>query len=104
MPIPLKCALMFFTGDTAAGCEVFKFPSSIAVVKNEWTFTSTPPYMYLYIACMYVGFETLFYVVRHLDSTASYLPTCLRLRKAKYASEREKKKERKKLIIENFVI
>jgi len=54
--------------------------------------------------CMYVGFETLFYVVRHLDSTASYLPTCLRLRKAKYASEREKKKERKKLIIENFVI
>jgi len=29
--------------------------------------------------CMYVGFKTLFYVVRHLDSTASYLPTGLHL-------------------------
>jgi len=25
--------------------------------------------------CVYVGFKTLFYAVRHLDSTASYLPT-----------------------------
>jgi hypothetical protein len=30
--------------------------------------------MYL---CMYVGFKTLFSVVRHLDSTASHLPTGL---------------------------
>ena len=29
--------------------------------------------------CIYVGFKTLFYVVRHLDSTASYLPTGLHL-------------------------
>ena len=29
--------------------------------------------------CMYVGFKTLFYVVRHLGSTASYLPTGLHL-------------------------
>ena len=28
---------------------------------------------------MYVGFKTLFYIVRHLDSTASYLPTGLHL-------------------------
>ena len=28
---------------------------------------------------MYVGFKTLFYIVRHLDSTASYLPTYLHL-------------------------
>ena len=28
---------------------------------------------------MYVGFKTLFYVVRHLESTASYLPTGLHL-------------------------
>ena len=28
---------------------------------------------------MYVGFKTLFYVVRHIDSTASYLPTGLHL-------------------------
>ena len=27
--------------------------------------------------CMYIGFETLFYVLRHLDSIASYLPTGL---------------------------
>ena len=29
--------------------------------------------------CIYVGFKTLFYVVRHLDSTASYLPNGLHL-------------------------
>ena len=29
--------------------------------------------------CMYNGFKTSFYVVRHLDSTASYLPTGLQL-------------------------
>jgi len=29
--------------------------------------------------CMYVGFKTLFYTVRHLDSTASYLSTDLHL-------------------------
>jgi hypothetical protein len=28
---------------------------------------------------IYIGFKTLFYVVRHLDSTASYLPTGLHL-------------------------
>ena len=47
-------------------------------------------YIYMYI-CMYtyihtyihtyiyIGFKTLFYVVRHLDSIASYLPTGLHL-------------------------
>ena len=29
--------------------------------------------------CMYIGFKTSFYVVRHLDSIASYLPTGLNL-------------------------
>ena len=29
--------------------------------------------------CMHVGFKTLFYVVRYLDSTASYLPTGLHI-------------------------
>jgi hypothetical protein len=29
--------------------------------------------------CMYIGFKTFFYVVRHLDSIASYLPTGLHL-------------------------
>ena len=29
--------------------------------------------------CMYIGFKTSFYVVRHLDSIASYLPTSLHL-------------------------
>jgi len=29
--------------------------------------------------CVYIGFETFFYVVRHLDSIASYLPTGLHL-------------------------
>jgi len=29
-------------------------------------------YIYIYI---YIGFKTFFYVVRHLDSIASYLPT-----------------------------
>ena len=28
---------------------------------------------------MYIGFKTSFYAVRHLDSTASYLPTGLQL-------------------------
>jgi len=28
---------------------------------------------------MYIGFKTFFYVVRHLDSIASYLPTGLHL-------------------------
>ena len=32
--------------------------------------------VYIYI---YVGFKTFFYVVRHLDSVASYLPTGLHL-------------------------
>ena len=40
-------------------------PNSFVVLKNT--------------VCMYVGFNTLFYVVRHLDSTASYLPTGLHL-------------------------
>ena len=35
-------------------------------------------YIYMYV-CMYVGFKTLLYAVRHLDSTASYLPTGLHL-------------------------
>jgi hypothetical protein len=29
--------------------------------------------------CMYIGFKTFFYVVQHLDSIASYLPTGLHL-------------------------
>ena len=29
--------------------------------------------------CVYIGFKTAFYVVRQLDSTASYLPTGLHL-------------------------
>ena len=33
--------------------------------------------IYIYI---YIGFKTSFYVVRHLDSIASYLPTGLRIR------------------------
>jgi len=28
---------------------------------------------------VYIGLKTFFYVVRHLDSTASYLPTGLHL-------------------------
>ena len=42
-----------------------------------------PVYKGLHLAfmcvCMYVGFKTLFYIVGHLDSTASYLPTGLHL-------------------------
>ena len=41
-----------------------------------WLFVPTDVCMYV---CMYVGFKTLFYVVRQLDSTASYLPTGLHL-------------------------
>ena len=41
-------------------------------------FTNTK--MCLMYACMYIGFKTFFYVVQHLDSTASYLPTGLHLR------------------------
>ena len=33
----------------------------------------------LFCMYVYIGFKTLFYVVRHLDSTASYLPTSLHL-------------------------
>ena len=36
----------------------------------------TSPGILIYI---YIGFKTLFYVVRHLDSIASYLPTGLHL-------------------------
>ena len=35
-------------------------------------------YIYIYIY-IYIGFKTFFYVVRHLDSSASYLPTGLHL-------------------------
>ena len=35
-------------------------------------------FMCVYV-CMYVVFKTLFYAVRHLDSTVSYLPTGLHL-------------------------
>ena len=34
--------------------------------------------MYIYIS-IYISFKTLFYVVRHLDSIASYLPIGLHL-------------------------
>ena len=40
---------------------------------------STPCIISRMYVFMYVGFETLFYVARHLDSTASYLPTGLHL-------------------------
>ena len=33
----------------------------------------------LKLVCMYIGFKTSFYVVRHLDSIASYVPTGLHL-------------------------
>jgi len=36
-------------------------------------------YIYIYIYIYYIGFKTFFYVVRHLDSVASYLPTGLHL-------------------------
>ena len=35
-------------------------------------------YIYIYIY-IYIGFKTFFYIVLHLDSTASYLPTGLHL-------------------------
>ena len=35
-------------------------------------------YIYIYIY-VYIGFKTFFYIVLHLDSTASYLPTGLHL-------------------------
>ena len=35
-------------------------------------------YIYIYIY-IYIGFKTFFYVVRHLDSVASYLPIGLHL-------------------------
>jgi len=35
-------------------------------------------YMYIYIY-IYIGFKTLFYVARHLESIASYLPIGLHL-------------------------
>ena len=35
-------------------------------------------YIYIYIY-IYISFETFFYIVRHLDSIASYLPTGLHL-------------------------
>jgi hypothetical protein len=47
------------------------WPHRIAT-RNTFSF----PYIYVYI---YIGFKTFFYVVRHLDSIASYLPTGLHL-------------------------
>ena len=35
--------------------------------------------IYIYTHTHIIGFKTFFYVVRHLDSTASYLPTGLHL-------------------------
>ena len=47
-----------------------------------WMYVCMCVCMCMYVCvCMYVGFKTLFYsyVVQHLDSTASYLPTGLHL-------------------------
>ena len=44
------------------------------ILCNWVTCSSYTMFLCMYV-CMYVGFKTLFYVVRHLDSTASYLPT-----------------------------
>ena len=44
------------------------------------THTHTHTHTYIYICIyIYIGFKTFFYVVRHLDSIASYLPTGLHL-------------------------
>jgi len=44
--------------------------------REKKTFCNRYIYIYIYI---YIYFKTFFYVVRHLDSTASYLPTGLHL-------------------------
>jgi hypothetical protein len=43
---------------------------------RKWTICVWRLYVCMYV---YIGFKTLFYAVRHLDSTASYLPTDLHL-------------------------
>ena len=49
-----------------------KINTNVIIFRNIFSF------LLMYV-CMYVGFKTLFYTVRHLDSTASYLSTDLHL-------------------------
>ena len=47
--------------------------------KNQFLTNGTIVILNVWCVCVYIGFKTFFYVVRHLDSIASYLPTGLPL-------------------------
>ena len=55
--------------------EQFAFPCTVNISSPAFSNSQTDACPYS--VCMYIGFKTFFYAVRHLDSTASYLPTGL---------------------------
>jgi len=61
-----------YVSETIAPFQVQWIPCFI--IKYTWCLYT--PYVCIYV---YIGFKTFFYVVRHLDSIASYLPTGLHL-------------------------
>ena len=69
----LSCISDYNRSYTEAHCNMCR-----NAPKPEICFPNTRSILFCNI-CMYVGFKTLFYVVRHPDSTASHLPTGLHL-------------------------
>ena len=67
----LKCHVLFLNNAIFAQASLFSCHTHLGAGTH-------PPHTCMYV-CMYIGFKTSFYVVRHLDSTASYLPTGLHL-------------------------
>ena len=59
--------------------EYFTVDYVIGITENSFKWTARIWIFLCMCVCMYVGFKTSFYVVRHLDSTVSYLPTGLHL-------------------------
>jgi len=72
--IKYRCDLANNNGEGQGGSTMSVRNSDVYVVScNIHVFHSL---LYLYV---YIGFKTSFYVVQHLDSIASYLPTGLHL-------------------------
>jgi hypothetical protein len=69
LPLPINIPLGLHNPLSPVACTLW--PLAAAVLRH-WSSTHNN-------ICMYIGFRTFFYVVRHLDSIASYLPTVLHL-------------------------
>ena len=69
-----KCRL-FHNATFFGSCIIHILNTGVLKIKRKFRRQRVNP-LSMYV---YIGFKTLFYIVRHLDSIASYLPTGLHL-------------------------